>query len=181
MRLFFGIPIGPESRLKVDGFVQGIRKTAGREKISWVRPDLLHVTLRFLGEMPDYFLEKLSGWESRLSACPPIPVTIGPVGGFPNLDHPRVLHLHVRPVEPFLRLYQSLEFRLAELGLPAEDRPYVPHLTLARLRRPGARLAISPESFPPLSDTLNSVTLFQSRLTPAGPIHTPLSTALLRD
>ena len=158
------------------GYIQTLRRSLTTGKITWVRPECLHVTLRFLGETPPSLVERLRGWESCLKSTPAAPVAIGPLDAFPNLRTPKVLFLRVDPVDPLKELFHRLEQRLAEAGFTQEPKAYTPHLTIARVRRPPQRIEPSPFL---IQDTLTSVTLFESRLTPAGPIYTTLSTAAL--
>lgn len=130
--------------------------------------------MRFLGETTSPILEKLTGWESSLNSSASIPVTFGPLDAFPNLKTPKVLFLRVNPPEPVQAIYRMLESYLAGVGIPDESRPYTPHLTLARIRRPPDRLP-TPSRLPPdrlpIPDRLTAVTLFESRLTPSGPVY----------
>lgn len=181
MRLFFGLPIGPEARRAIGTWIDTFRQNFSGKKISWVKPELLHVTLRFLGETPPGDLEKLAGWETCLESVSAIPIIIGQLDGFPNLRDPKVLFLHVSPVEPVQDVYRRLNAYLSKLGISAESRPYVPHLTIARIRRPIPRQPTLSSPLKTIQDTLSSVTLFESQLTPSGPIHRAISSATLRN
>lgn len=142
--------------------------------MTWVKPGAIHITLRFLGEMPESSLQDINRWTEALDRIQAAPYSIQPINAFPDLRRPKVLFLDITPHEPFIALYQRLDTFLSSIGINAEDRPYQPHITLGRVKLP-ARSAKAPP-FQPLSDTLTTVALFQSRLTPTGPIYTQLST-----
>ena len=175
MRLFFGIPVSDAGRQMVSSRIDSLRQSRAFGKVTWVKPEAVHITLRFLGELPDSILPALNAWPAAFPNFSPVTCSIGALGGFPNLTRPKVLFLDVTPHEPFLDIYRHLDAFLLTLGIPQEDRPYNPHLTLGRVK------VFSPSPspfrpFPTLSDTLRQIVLFQSHLTSAGPIYTPVST-----
>jgi RNA 2',3'-cyclic 3'-phosphodiesterase len=136
VRLFVALNLPPAIR-------EGIWAATGpvRERdypLKWVRPEGLHLTLKFLGEVAesrgdavDRALDQASG------EGPPrgIPLAIGDFGAFPDPRRPRVLWVGVAP-EPALELLQHRVERAFEaIGFPAEGRPFRPHIALARAGR----------------------------------------------
>lgn len=177
MRLFFGLPLGADARNAVAGFSEELRRTGMFGKAAWVKPECLHVTLRFLGETSPEGMRKLAGWEDSLKSSAPVPVAFGPLDAFPDLQKPKVLFLRVIPPEPVQSIYRLLQSFLAAAGVPGEDRPFTPHVTLARIRRPpDSRPAPSrpPSGILPVPDRLAAVTLYESLLSRFGPSYRPV-------
>ncbi len=101
----------------------------------WVALEQLHCTLKFLGEVHAELLplltEALAPWLGNV-ACP---IRLTGLGTFPSLQAPRVLYIGVEDPTGGLRtLHQRIQERLQPLGFPPEERPFTPHVTLARIR-----------------------------------------------
>lgn len=183
-RLFFGLPLSENSRPALEKYIQTLRPVFSSSKITWVKPEVLHVTLRFLGEVSETMVEKLSGWETALGPLRVPQVILGPLGTFPHgvdggldLKHPKVLFLHVEPPEPVIAIYRRLEETLAGCGFAPEDRRYLPHLTIGRVKyfKPDRNAGSGLPPFFSQPERLRTLTLYESQLTSAGPVHTPVS------
>jgi 2'-5' RNA ligase len=146
--------------------------------VKWARPDGIHVTLKFLGEVPDTREPELAAALGRAAAgSRPIPIVIGGFGAFPTLDRPRVIWAGLEP-DPVLELLaHRVEEEFALLGFPPEGRPFQPHLTLGRATRDA-----QPRQFEGLERVLArlryeattlvaTVDLMQSVLQPAGSVY----------
>ncbi|MGE3276060.1 MAG: RNA 2',3'-cyclic phosphodiesterase [Vicinamibacterales bacterium] len=149
-------------------------------RVTWVRPDLMHLTLRFLGEVGD----ALAG-QVRAALEAPLDVEafeagLGPCATLPPRRPPRVIHRDVPVGRPPLGEVKALvDRRLEALVGPAERRPFHPHLTLGRVRAPGVgpwarALAIAADGTPAVTWRVDHVTLFRSELGPDGPSYTPI-------
>jgi len=141
--------------------------------MKWVEEKNLHVTLRFLGEVEEAGIHLVTGAaRETASGLKGFRTELGSLGVFPNLRRARVLWWGLSGgAEESMSLFDRLEERLVAQGFEAEKRRYHPHLTLARLRYPAP---LSLEGFNPpsgLSFTASSFTLYQSTLTPQGPIY----------
>ena len=159
----------------------------GEKALTWVAVDRMHLTLVFLGEVPDVLAARLVEAMAAPIVHPPFEIAIGGIGVFPPeraRKPPRVLWIGVaHGAEPTIALQQAVVARLAAAGASIEDREFHPHLTLARWRRSvwsDRRRAVELAS----ADTLarihvDHVTLFQSRLSSAGPSYTALARANL--
>ena len=139
-------------------------------KVTWIPADRLHLTVRFIGEVDDV---RAAAIREALEA------TLAGAGAFPTGGAPRVLWAGVATGRDELLLAErEITLRLASIGVPADQRAYSPHLTLARVREPaGLR---SPRLLDGLTDTtlgtvrIDAITLFHSKLSPKGPTYTPL-------
>ncbi len=148
--------------------------------LKWVRPERIHLTLKFLGEIPgkrvDQVVETVRGCCSR---NPAFALALKGSGVFPNPRYPRVLWVGVTgDLDILKRLHADMESSLEEIGFPRETREFRPHLTLARIKgrvpegfvRDFLRAGIS---LGPIEVT--EITVFQSRLSPSGPDYIPLA------
>ncbi len=143
----------------------------------WVPVDQLHLTLAFLGDVGDERVAGLARALGQVSAAP-FELHFDRLGCFPSRSRPRVLWVGLKPEPLLLTLADRLRDLLRDCGIPQEDRPFSPHITLARLKLPAARECASfldqPLELNRLSVPVQEFILFESRLTAAGAIHTPL-------
>jgi RNA 2',3'-cyclic 3'-phosphodiesterase len=101
----------------------------------WPHPQSLHLTLKFLGDVDDRQVEQIAPLMGEVGRQHgPFPVGVSGLGVFPHPANPRVLWIGVEEDGALFRLRGDIEASLAEIGFPAEGRPFHPHLTLARIR-----------------------------------------------
>ncbi len=151
----------------------------------WVRPDRMHLTVRFLGEVePDRFAGVLDALAAPLVVPGPLRLAPDGLGAFPSPARPRVVWAGLTGDRPALaRAALEVEARLEPLGFPRERRPFRAHLTLGRFRAPpprgiGAALeAVGPYRGPGFAVT--EFVCYESRLHPSGPEYIPRGTATL--
>ena len=155
------------------------------DAVRWVRPENLHVTLRFLGNIPESSVEPL---QEAVSAetwdLPAFDLSIGPAGLFPRGRRPRVVAAALLPEQPLAELAQATERGVRKAGLPGEERTFRPHLTLGRIRRNAPRSLVElGESLARVNDEANTpaaphrvtqVSLYRSDLKPDGPVYSVL-------
>ena len=153
-----------------------------KDAASWVKPENLHITLKFLGDIPDGRVQDLANAFRRLP-FPPLTLTLDHFLVLPGQGPARVLAAHVAgDVKPLIHLFNQIESASQPLGVRREGRPFKPHVTLARFRRPTNRMTaatliriVNPALLPAPTFTATEFTLFQSTLTPAGPIYTAVA------
>lgn len=130
MRLFTAIDIPQSIRDLLNTAIQQLKPTA---KARWSKPENLHITTKFLGEVPE---EKLDAVIAALRAMPttePIPIDVRGIGWFPNPRSPRLLFAGIQAPEWLEQLHIRTDETLRPLGVPAENKPFRAHLTLARV------------------------------------------------
>jgi len=135
MRLFVALEIPSTVRENFAALLKSLRAISPQTR--WVRPENLHVTLKFIGEVPD---TKLAAIRSALAgARSDQPVTLGfrGLGFFPNEKHPRVFWAGIEASPNLKGLAADIDRATEKLGIPREQRPFSPHLTLARFEPPG--------------------------------------------
>ena len=178
MRLFFALDIAPEIRNALSAYVDTFRRVPG---MRFMPPESYHVTLKFLGEVKD--LESVK--QPALSVHPPgFDISFREVGFFPNPKAPRVFWAGIHADDRLSQLASALEDALAHSGFPREERPFRPHLTLARSgsgsptprrdEQPVAgfrALVYMVEKYPPPdfgTMTASEFFLYESKLSPRG-------------
>jgi 2'-5' RNA ligase len=132
VRLFFALPLPAAIRAELTALRAG--PLARPKQLRWVREEQLHLTFRFLGEVEPSTVDALvagvdpAGW-------PPAPtLRLRGLGRFGSPRRPRVLWVGVTPAEPLAAVAGSLESAAQAAGLPAEARPFAPHVTLGRVK-----------------------------------------------
>lgn len=103
----------------------------------WVDPALCHITLKFLGYVAEDRLPAIAeACRRAASGAGPFELAFAGLGAFPRWRGARVLWMGLAPSRPLARLQAAVEAELAPLGFAPESRPFAPHLTLARFKKP---------------------------------------------
>lgn len=174
MRLFYALELPSDIQTAL-----GRLQSPDARDYRWVDPALMHLTLAFLGEQPEDQLSVLQRIGSDVASVSHEGVLrLGKAGSFGSRRAPRVLWIDLDgDVEALIGVQSRLAEQLGRAGFPLEDRPFAPHVTLAR-RRDGAQGG-PPNSWPPevphAAIALDELALMQSRLSPRGPSYTPLA------
>jgi 2'-5' RNA ligase len=162
MRLFLGLPIPSELAQAFIHLTRAIELPKGRR----IAPENLHLTLVFLGEVAEPTLARIEQELSELNFAP-FQIKLTSLNTFPRGG---VLFAEVEPTRPLLQLQAKVAASMARCGFAPEDRPYHPHLTLARFHG-SLRLSQSQHTLPPSlqrSFTADTVNFYRSHLTPTG-------------
>lgn len=130
-RLFFGLEIPPDTR---DALLRVQQTQAALAGARWHRDSQLHLTLAFLGEVPEGAVATAVE-AGRQVRAEPFSVQVQGLGCFGDPERPGILWAGVAPEAPLTALHHRLTEALAQQGLVLEDRPYRPHITLSRFRR----------------------------------------------
>ena len=175
IRTFFAIELDPAAHRAVAELARALRERPGGDRVRWVRPETLHVTLRFLGDIdPGRVAPLLERVAPELAPLAPFALELDAARPFPSARRPSVVALDVAPAEPLEELAAAVERGVVGAGFEAEERPFRAHLTLGRLRggRPPATDGLAaPEG---VRFEVSEVVLFRSELQPGGALHTPL-------
>ena len=129
MRIFIGIDLDLEVRARIERFLEGVQGFAPEAR--WVRPESLHITLKFIGEQPAERVEAITARLQRVD-CSAFEIRSAGYGFFPTAKAPRVFWIGIDGGSQLAELAGAIDAATAELGIPREDRAYSPHLTLAR-------------------------------------------------
>ncbi len=189
MRLFIAIDIDEATRKGLGDLQQLLQSKADIKKsdVKWVRPENIHLTLKFLGEVKD---------EKAVDVCRIVKEVAGRHKNF-EVDVKVVGHFGGRSArvlwvgagagnEQLQQLQEDIDMQLSEAGWPKETRKFAGHLTLCRIRKPaaGIKLAQVSEDYKEYklgTIAADSVVVYQSELTPKGPVYTVLGNCKLLD
>lgn len=176
MRLFTGIDLPRDVKEKLDVLISHLRTTA---HIKWSPAYNLHITTKFLGEWPKERLDELEVQLRTVHVDAPVKINVRGLGWFPNPHSPRVFWAAVEASPSLAELARATEAACAAVGARKEDRPFSPHLTLARVKQvaplAALRRAIAElESVEFGSFTAECFYLYLSEPGPSGSIYTPL-------
>lgn len=180
MRAFIAVDINDAARERLAALQGVLRRSAPRLK--WVDPNQIHLTLRFLGDVAESQLEAIRAELARIAGmAAPFEIHIHKTGVFPPTGPPRVVWVGVKEASgALLRLHGELDAGLFPLGFPPEDRPFRPHLTLARCKDRQAarglwRTLNEHRGFDAGTTMVEQIVLYQSTLTRRGPIYEAIS------
>ena len=211
-RTFVAIELPRAVRAKVIEHIEQLSRNVPDARASWSREHNLHLTLKFLGNVPARAIPELSDAIARaVSGVKPFELTVADCGVFPPRGKPNVLWIGVSPSapnardvdyshasqspscsrpptpdtrHPLLLLQSEIEDECASAGFAREQRPFHPHLTIARMRKPGneRRLAEIHQNFgfPPEMFPVSEVVVFKSELLREGSKHTAISRHALK-
>jgi 2'-5' RNA ligase len=159
-------------------------KAGNQPWVKWVKPDSIHLTLKFLGNIDtDTTATITRAIKESARGIEPFRLEVKELGVFPNLKRVRVAWVGISgQVDKLSLLQKRLESQLTPLGFTAESRPFTPHLTLARLseraspdEQQGFGRLIASTSFEGGDIEVKEISLMKSQLTRAGAIYTRIS------
>jgi RNA 2',3'-cyclic 3'-phosphodiesterase len=176
MRTFIALNLKAPERTALHASLAGLR--ARELPVRWTPADALHLTLKFLGDTEGGDVPRIEETLRAVAAeHAPVEVAIEGFGAFPSLRRANVLWVGVAPAQPLLALQRDLELAFSRLGYGREQKPFRPHVTVARLRS-GAR---APDVERMAADhdygartTVESVDLMRSHPAGDGPRYEPL-------
>ena len=175
MRLFFAIDIAEIVRSNIDNFVFKNYHFLGNNKLTWVKKNNLHVTLKFLGEVDENLVPKIG---ERLCGCiqkyKKFRIGIKGIGVFPKLSLIKILWLGIKDDSGELtNLFSEIENKMFGLNFEKEKRSFNPHLTIARVRVVNnlEKIKFFVEKFNDINfgfSEVSEIKLYQSILKPEG-------------
>jgi RNA 2',3'-cyclic 3'-phosphodiesterase len=179
VRLFIAIEIPQTIRSNFESLLKEFRAIAPRVK--WVRPENLHVTLKFLGETESAKLGPLQNVLSGIRSTEPVNLDFRGLGFFPHEKRPRVFWAGMEASTSLKVLAADIDHAVHRLGFPLEERPFTPHLTLSRFQPPG----IPPKLLQAIQEKgaqafgslrTREIHLIESKLKPTGAEYTTVQT-----
>ena len=168
-RLFVAIDLSDAVKESILLLQNGLRGA------KWVACDNLHLTLRFIGEVPDIEADDIHSALSKIRGFPFV-LKLGGVGVFSSGSRPRSIWIAVEDRSAIDSLKCDIDRALVRLGFSPDGRKYIPHVTVARLKGRTSNLSefvTRLGSMRSLSVEIDQFTLFSSFLARAGPIYTP--------
>jgi 2'-5' RNA ligase len=183
IRAFVAANLDQESIARVQAVQRQLDKCLPPNLVRWTRPDQLHLTLRFLGNVAVEQVEALKAALTPASAVTgPLQLALAGLGCFPSPQRPSVIWLGLEgDVQGLARLQARIEGDIGEFGSHSEDRAFKAHLTIGRVKGFGPQVrpigeVIQTQTIGTLTRwTLREVTLMRSQLSPKGSTYTELS------
>ena len=175
MRLFIALPLPDKIERKVGGIIDELKPLS--RAVKWVNSDIIHLTVKFLGETKPDLVEPIKKALDRVAPdFKPIECSIDRLGAFPNLKRPRVFWAGLAGQKEILeKLAKHVDLEMHALGFEKENRAFKAHLTLGRVKRddPMFDLCGAVENYKLIPESLifSEIVLFKSTLTPRGPIY----------
>ncbi|MBW2557621.1 MAG: RNA 2',3'-cyclic phosphodiesterase [Deltaproteobacteria bacterium] len=182
IRTFLAMELPPDIKDLIEGLKERLRPVL--KGIRWTRPEGMHLTLKFFGDVFQNDVARISEVVGRnVRDVAPMGLNVGLPGGFPSLKKPRVLWLGIGgDVQKLLALQAEIERNLEKCGFSGEKRAFKPHLTLGRARSRGGIISgtedVITETGEPCTHRFDAreLILFESELKPDGAVHTKLAT-----
>jgi RNA 2',3'-cyclic 3'-phosphodiesterase len=183
LRTFIALDFPPEIIQRIEEIIAYFRTQTPKDALKWVSTNNLHLTIKFLGEIPEEKLDQVKAiLTDSLRNKSEFNIEIEGLGMYPNKHNPRVVWLGINADDTLINLHQILDSALQAVDIEREKRAFSPHLTIARVRRQTKRNTIK-EIGEILSQfkvdslgkiNVKEIVLYQSELTSKGPIYTPL-------
>lgn len=184
MRTFIAIEI-PEETKRALAEVQARLKVSGAEA-SWTRPEGIHLTLKFLDEVPEERIgEIMAALMQAVEGRGRFRLTVAGTGVFPHERNPRIVWIGISgELDKLRKLQASVEAQMVRLGFQQEDRRFTPHLTLGRikhllLRGSWVRALEGVKDVTLSGFEVTAVRLIKSELQPTGAVYTEIGKAEL--
>lgn len=197
MRAFLAVAIGTELRERVSAVQQQLKDllAAGpgrRVRITWVKAETIHLTIKFLGDIDEASVEQLRvDVLGAIDGSPAIEIPLATIGAFPRLQAPRALWIgppstwdSQDEAKHALKLAARIDAACEKFAVPRDTHPWRPHLTVARVRegeRDAGRMLEISGLMARTQDIgtlrVDEISLMKSEMRPDGPVHTPLWTA----
>ena len=180
-RMFCAFELPEVLRSRINEHAKKVREAVPEAAASWSRPENIHLTMKFFGNVDPAQVPAISAAAARVvKEFSPIQIEVGKTGVFPRPSRPQVLWIGIDdPSGNLAKLHKQLEDEFAREGFAKEDRAFRPHLTIARIRRPhdAARLAQThlETNFNTVELTLDDLVLFRSELSSKGSRYTSIS------
>ncbi len=167
LRLFFGIPLDEEIKDKIFNFLK--KQNLFKKNYKWVAKENYHITLKFLGEVGEEYLDSLfKAGEKVGTMFTEFSVKTGEFNGFPAKKKARVFFLDLKEKDKFKEVFNELEKELIKLNFERERREYHPHITLARIKG----FETLPDLKPLVLELkIRGFTLYESILRKEGPLY----------
>jgi 2'-5' RNA ligase len=183
VRLFVAVEIGSEVQASATRVIEDLKRrteqSAPQARVTWVKPDQLHLTVRFIGQADSNLCQTILATLAYPLQVSAFELTIEGTGSFPPKRPPRVIWAGITAgLEVLHAVEQEVQLRLDPLIPGVDERDYRPHLTLGRVKNPaGLRPAVVLKGLEQAvfgRVRVEAVTLFESRLSSTGPTYVAL-------
>jgi 2'-5' RNA ligase len=184
LRLFIAVELPASLQASLGRLQDELTRHAPPDVVRWVRPESIHLTLKFLGDVPFSQRPAIEREMAQAAAHAPFDLTARGLGCFPNFKRPRVVWVGLAGNQDALRaLRDTVERAIAPLGYPTEKRDFNPHLTLGRVKKHAGKSGVQRlgEQLAPIDPgvlgaiSVTGISLMRSQLQPGGAVYTQLA------
>ncbi len=177
IRTFVAIDLPEEVKAELASVIAGLRQK--NDRVRWVKPDSMHLTLKFLGDIPEQSVGPLSAeLDTAARDFTPLSLAVEGLGAFPNLRRPRVVWAGLSgEIEGLRQIASRVDKACASFGVKPEKRPFQAHITIGRLKVPTVvdlNKELRKKGF-----SATEIVLYQSELLPTGARYTVLNRSIL--
>ncbi|MBW2713509.1 MAG: RNA 2',3'-cyclic phosphodiesterase [Deltaproteobacteria bacterium] len=183
IRAFIALPLSEDAQRGASALRDKLQAQFSDLRLRWVRPENLHLTLRFLGQLePSKIAVLARELKTSVASQPAFSFRLTNPFVFPSPARPRVIALGLEPAEPVVRLAQAVERAVRAANLPPEDRSFRPHITLARFPKKAKLTNLTAElEIGEIHERASEIALFRSVLHSTGPVYSVLERVALDD
>ncbi len=182
LRTFIALDMPSDIKSALAKYVQPLKALRGR--VSWVKLENMHLTLKFLGDTPASRIDEIAAaLQQAAAAVTPFSAVVSGCGAFPNEENPRVLWVGINEkTGTLLKLVRDIDERVQQFGFAKEKRFFAPHLTIGRAK--DTRIAeivraLKEKPFAAMPAQFQEIIFMKSELHPSGSIYTPLRKLML--
>ena len=169
MRCFIAINIPNDVKNYFADIIKQLQKENTNRNITYIKPDNIHITLHFLGQIDNSRLQQIENIISEVAKhYTPFQITTQGISAFPHLQRPRVVFIRgIDKTQKAVSIQKNIGKKLKAIGIKVDSRPWKAHLTLARMKAP---IAFHPENITvqPMQFFVKSIELMESTLKPTG-------------
>lgn len=171
-RCFIALNLPDQIKTEFEKIQAGLKQKNNSVKITWVKPEVAHINLHFLGDLDEKVINDLKQNLKVLEGnFGPIKLALTGVGAFPGIENPRVLFLGVKHLgeNKLIGLYEKIGQILKQQKLKTEDRPFIAHITLGRIKDFNQKIKFIGEEMEDVGFEVKSFELMESVLTSECP------------
>ncbi len=188
IRCFLAINFSEPVKAQIKSLQESLARSGA--DVRWVRPEGVHLTLKFFGQVPEQKIPLIAETTSQIAqTIAPFVLEFFDLGAFPSFRRPKVIWIGLRgDLKSLIELQKGLEQAYTTLGFPPEKRPFVPHVTLGRVKSPKRIQRLQEQMEKSRSAVglgwektlVKEIVLYKSVLKPSGAEYTPLATLSLQ-
>ena len=184
-RIFIAIDISDSARAACAAHISLLQENFPRVRVGWERPEKLHLTLKFLGNISDGILKDLgAGISETASHHARFKLQLSTPGVFTSKSRPRILWIGLDDTSGIPSLHSEIEDICHRSGFEREKRTFRPHLTIARIKESQKAIALADAhmrtKIEPVGFEVAEIVIYESKLQPSGSIYSVVSTAKLQ-
>ncbi|RJR32156.1 RNA 2',3'-cyclic phosphodiesterase [Candidatus Parcubacteria bacterium] len=180
-RVFIAINLPSDVKQELATYISQLKHLNSKRSLIYVKPEILHLTLHFLGNLDYEEIEQIKSIISEsIRNKNSFQMSLGDIGGFPSIEFPRIIYLECRDGGNALKLQKEIGKKLSDSGFAIDNRSWKSHLTICRIKNSEKFYIDDKIIIPQLTFEVRSIDLMQSKLTPPGPEYSVIESFKLK-